>query len=42
MGWVGVQHTAPGAVLSVGHAAASLNNQFQCQPALVFGAGNTP
>jgi hypothetical protein len=32
MGWVGVQHTAPGAFLSVGHAAANLNNQFQCQP----------
>lgn len=41
-GWVGVQHTAPGAVLSVGHAAASLSNQFQCSPALVFGPGNTP
>lgn len=32
MGWVGVQHTAPGAFLSVGHAASNLNNQFQCQP----------
>jgi hypothetical protein len=32
MGWVGVQHTAPGALISVGHAASSLNNQFQCQP----------
>jgi hypothetical protein len=31
-GWVGVQHTAPGAFISVGHAAANLNNQFQCQP----------
>ena len=31
-GWVGVQHTAPGAFLSVGHAAANLNNQFQCHP----------
>jgi len=40
MGWIGVQHTAPGAFLSVGHAAANLNNQFQCQPALTFGAGN--
>ena len=32
MGWVGVQHTAPGAFISVGHAAANLNNEFQCQP----------
>jgi hypothetical protein len=32
MGWLGVQHTAPGAFISVGHAASSLNNQFQCQP----------
>jgi hypothetical protein len=31
-GWVGVQHTAPGAFISVGHAASNLNNQFQCQP----------
>ncbi|MCM3875690.1 MAG: hypothetical protein NEA02_04650 [Thermoanaerobaculia bacterium] len=32
MGWVGVQHTAPGAFISVGHAAANLNNQFLCSP----------
>jgi hypothetical protein len=32
MGWVGVQHTAPGAFISVGHAAANLDNQFLCQP----------
>jgi len=32
MGWVGVQHTAPGAFISVGYAAANLNNQFQCSP----------
>ena len=32
MAWVGVQHTAPGAFISVGHAAANLNNQFQCSP----------
>jgi hypothetical protein len=31
-GWVGVQHTAPGQFISVGHAAANLNNQFQCSP----------
>ncbi len=30
--WVGVQHTAPGAFISVGHAASDLNNDFQCQP----------
>jgi hypothetical protein len=32
MGWLGIQHTAPGAFLSVGHAVANLNNQFQCLP----------
>ncbi|MFI5119350.1 MAG: hypothetical protein ACHQM4_03010, partial [Thermoanaerobaculia bacterium] len=32
MGWVGVQHTAPGAFISVGLAASNLNNDFQCQP----------
>ena len=26
--WVGVQHTAPGAFLSVGHSATELNNSF--------------
>jgi hypothetical protein len=31
-GWVGVQHTAPGAFVSVGHAAANLNDQFLCSP----------
>lgn len=41
-GWVGVMHTAPGAFLSVGHAATNLNNQFQCQPAIFTTAGNTP
>jgi hypothetical protein len=30
--WVGVQHTAPGALLSVGHSATLINNQFLCQP----------
>jgi hypothetical protein len=28
--WVGVQHTAPGAFLSVGYSASQLNNQFNC------------
>jgi hypothetical protein len=32
MGWVGVQHTAPGAFISVGYAAANLNDNFLCQP----------
>jgi hypothetical protein len=32
MGWLGVQHTAPGAFVSVGYAASSLNNQFVCSP----------
>jgi len=32
MAWVGVQHTAPGAFLSVGHSASELNNQFNCLP----------
>ena len=42
-GWVGVQHSGAGAFVSVGHAASSLNNQFQCQtPAPVFTTpGNT-
>ena len=39
-GWIGVQHSAPGQFVSVGHAAASLNNQFQCTPPLQFGPGN--
>ncbi len=30
--WVGVQHTAPGAFISVGHAASNLDNQFLCHP----------
>src|SRR5664280_996482 len=32
MGWVGVPHTAPGQFISVGYAAANLDNQFQCSP----------
>lgn len=42
MAWVGVQHTAPGAYTSVGHATANLNNQFQCAPPISFGNGNQP
>jgi hypothetical protein len=41
-GWVGMQHTAPGAFVSVGHAASSLYNQFLCSPAVFQSAGNTP
>ena len=41
MGWLGIQHTAPGAFISVGHAASSLNNQFQCQPQFFNQLGNT-
>ena len=38
-GWIGVQHTGPGTVLSVGHAATNLNGNFQCNPPIVFGPG---
>jgi len=41
-GWVGIQHTGPGQLLSVGHGATNLNQQFQCLPPIVFGPGNTP
>ena len=30
--WVGVEHTSPGAFVSVGYSAANLNNQFNCIP----------
>ena len=40
MGWLGIQHTAPGAFISVGHAASSLNNQFVCQPSIYQELGN--
>ena len=40
--WIGVQHTAPGAFVSVGHAVANLNNQFQCSPQIFNQVGNTP
>jgi hypothetical protein len=38
-GWIGVQHSGPGATLSVGHAATNLNGQFQCNPAISFANG---
>ncbi len=42
MGWVGVMHTAPGAFISVGHAASNLNNQFNCLgPVVWYGPGTT-
>lgn len=28
--WIGIEHSAPGAVLSVGHSATLLNNNFLC------------
>jgi hypothetical protein len=40
--WVGVQHAGPGVALSVGHSATLLYPQFLCNPAIQFGAGNTP
>ncbi len=40
MGWVGVMHTAPGAFVSVGHAASNLNGQFLCSPAIYQEVGN--
>jgi hypothetical protein len=42
--WVGVEHTSPGAFVSVGYAAANLNNQFNCIPVAVpfTEAGNLP
>ena len=39
MGWVGVMHTAPGAFISVGHAAANLNNQTNCLPNSLYYPG---
>lgn len=39
--WVGVEHTAPGAFLSVGHGATLLDNQFLCPATYPFAvAGN--
>jgi hypothetical protein len=45
--YVGVEHTSPGAFVSVGYAAANLNNQFNCIPTYPNGGpfaepGNTP
>lgn len=37
--YVGIQHSAPGQFVSVGHSATVLSNQFICVPSL-FGAGN--
>jgi hypothetical protein len=40
--WVGVQHTAPGAFVSVGHSATLLDNQFTCPGDINFGfVGNS-
>jgi hypothetical protein len=35
--WVGVQHTAPGAFLSVGHSATELNNYYNCINDALYG-----
>lgn len=41
--WVGVQHSGPGSLLSVGLAATNLNGNFQCNPPSVFTeVGNEP
>jgi len=31
-GWIGVQHTGPGTLLSVGHSATNLSEEFICNP----------
>jgi hypothetical protein len=44
-GWVGVQSTGPGQLLSVGYSATNLNEQFQCLPEIDFDfppIGNDP
>lgn len=40
--WVGVQHSGPGLAISVGHAAANLNGQFNCSPAIFTQVGVQP
>jgi len=41
--WVGVQHTAPGAILSVGHSASELSGQLNCSvPLVILGAKSAP
>ena len=41
--WVGVQHTAPGALLSVGHSATELDRTFNCVvPVVRAGATSAP
>ncbi len=37
--WVGVQHSGPGTTMNVGHSATSLNGDFACTPAIVYGPG---
>lgn len=38
--WVGVQHTAPGAFVSVGHGATLVDNQFLCTAGFFVEPGN--
>ena len=40
--WVGVQHSGPGAVLSVGHSAMNLNGEFNCNPPIHYAPGVEP
>jgi hypothetical protein len=40
--WVGVQHTAPGALLSVGLSATELDSTFNCVVPVVNGATSAP
>ncbi len=35
-GWIGVQHSGPGATLSVGYSATNLNGNFNCNPPLTY------
>jgi len=41
-GWIGVQHSGPGATLGVGYAATNLYGAFQCNPAIAYGPGVQP
>jgi hypothetical protein len=42
MGWVGVEHSAPGQFVSVGHATSNLNNQNNCIPGALYFPGTNP
>jgi hypothetical protein len=38
-GWIGVQHSGPGLLLSVGYSATTLNEQFICWQPAIFAPG---